>query len=206
MAQHFNTQAVHAGEARRKPYGALTTPIVQTSTYTFSDTAEIMDFMRGKEAEEPDLHDEYGRYSNPTADALPRTSWPSRGRPARLLFSSGMSAITTTLLALLSSGDHIVMVSDSYHRTREFAMMYLDRWGIRTTLVPIDEPQALDAAITPQHAPDLLRNPHQPLPARHGPGVHGRRWPKSHNLFTIVDSTFATPCQLCGPWRLASTW
>jgi cystathionine gamma-synthase len=48
MTNHFSTQAVHAGEEKRKPYGALTTPIVQTSTYTFEDTAEILDFMRRK--------------------------------------------------------------------------------------------------------------------------------------------------------------
>ena len=50
MTSRISTQAVHAGEERPKPYGALTTPIVQTSTYTFADTAEIMDFMHRKAA------------------------------------------------------------------------------------------------------------------------------------------------------------
>ena len=52
MPEHVSTKAVHAGEDRRKPYGAITTPIVQTSTYTFADTAEILDFMRRKAAGE----------------------------------------------------------------------------------------------------------------------------------------------------------
>jgi cystathionine beta-lyase/cystathionine gamma-synthase len=53
-----------------------------------------------------------------------------------LLFASGMCAITTTLATLLSSGDHLVMVRDCYHRTREFALAFLSRWGIETSLVP----------------------------------------------------------------------
>jgi cystathionine gamma-synthase len=138
MAHQFNTRAVHAGEERRKPYGAVTTPIVQTSTYTFSDTAEILDFMHGKEVEAPDLHYEYGRYSNPTQTAAERKLAALEGAERALLFGSGMAAITTTLLARLSAGDHLIMVSDCYHRTREFAMQFLGRWGIETTLVPID--------------------------------------------------------------------
>ena len=69
MDKKAATQAVHAGETRRKPYGAVTTPIVQTSTYTFSDTAEILDFMQAKQRGEPVVRDEYGRYSNPTQSA-----------------------------------------------------------------------------------------------------------------------------------------
>ena len=66
MPEHYSTQAVHAGEEKRKPYGALTTPIIQTSTYTFADTAEIIEFMQRKTAQDPLVRDEYGRYSNPT--------------------------------------------------------------------------------------------------------------------------------------------
>ena len=134
MTKHFSTQAVHAGEEKRKPYGALTTPIVQTSTYTFEDTAEILDFMHRKEAGDLLVRDEYGRYSNPTQSAAERKLAALEGGERALLFASGMCAITTTMLTLLSSGDHVVMVSDCYHRTREFALTFLSRWGITTTL------------------------------------------------------------------------
>jgi len=53
MTDRDSTTAVHAGEERRKPYGALTTPIVQTSTYTFENTAEILDYMRRKAKNDP---------------------------------------------------------------------------------------------------------------------------------------------------------
>ena len=72
MSNHFSTQVVHAGEEKRKPYGALTTPIIQTSTYTFADTAEILDFMQRKAAGDGPVRDEYGRYSNPTQSVVER--------------------------------------------------------------------------------------------------------------------------------------
>lgn len=72
MTNHFSTQAVHAGEEKRGPYGALTTPIIQTSTYTFENTAEILDFVHRKASGDLPVRDEYGRYSNPTQSATER--------------------------------------------------------------------------------------------------------------------------------------
>ena len=135
MTNHFSTQAVHAGEEKRKPYGAITTPIVQTSTYTFENTAEVLDYMQRLAANDPEVRDEYGRYGNPTQKVVERKIAALEGGEQALLFASGMCAITTTMAALLSSGDHLVMVSDCYHRTREFALTFLSRWGIETTLV-----------------------------------------------------------------------
>ena len=140
MTNHFSTQAVHAGEEKRKPYGAITTPIIQASTYTFENTAEILDYMQRLAANDPDVRDEYGRYGNPTQKAVERKiAALERGEQA-LLFASGMCAITTALFTLLSTGDHLVMVSGSYRRTHEFAFSYLSRWGIEATSVPIDDP------------------------------------------------------------------
>ena len=102
MTDHFSTQAVHAGELKRKLDGALTTPIVQTSTYTFANTAEILDFMQQKADGEPDPRHEYGRYSNPTQSAAERKMAILEGGEGALLFASGMGAITTAILALLS--------------------------------------------------------------------------------------------------------
>ncbi len=195
MAQHFNTQAVHAGEERRKPYGAVTTPIVQTSTYTFTNTAEILDFMRSKEAEETGLHYEYGRYSNPTQTAAEQKLAELEGAERALLFGSGMAAITTTLLARLSAGDHLIMVSDCYHRTREFAMMFLSRWGIDTSLVPIDQPQALQDAILPNTRLIFAETPTNPY-LRVMDLERLVEIARRHKIATMVDSTFATPVNL----------
>ena len=195
MTSRFSTLVVHAGEKKHKPYSALTVPIVQTSTYTFEDTAEILDYMRRKAAGDPDVRSEYGRYGNPTQSAAERKIAALEGGERALLFASGMCAITTTILALLSSGDHIVMVEGAYRRTREFASSYLARWGIEATFAPIDDPDALAAAVRPTTRLILAESPTNPylrvidleqmveIAVRHG-------------LITAIDSTFATPVNM----------
>ena len=69
-AQRPDTKAVHAGEAKHKPYGSLTMPIVQTSTYTFEDTAALVAHMHRKEQGLEPLRGEYGRYGNPTQEVV----------------------------------------------------------------------------------------------------------------------------------------
>jgi len=195
MTDHFSTQAVHAGEEKRKPYGALTTPIIQTSTYTFEDTAEILDFMHRKEANDPGVRDEYGRYSNPTQSTAERKIAALEGGERALLFASGMCAITTTMLALLSSGDHLVMASDSYRRTREFALAFLNQWGIETTLVQIDQPAALAAAIRPTTRMIFTETPTNPY-LRVMDLSRTVKVAREQDIITVVDSTFATPINL----------
>lgn len=192
MQNHFSTRSVHAGEGRRKPYGALTTPIVQTSTYTFESAAEILDFMHRKAADDPDVRDEYGRYSNPTQGTAERKIAALEGGEQALLFASGMCAISTTMLALLSAGDHLIMTSDSYHRTREFALTFLNRWGIEVTLVPVDQPAALIGAIRPTTRLIFAETPSNPY-LRVIDMFRMVESAREHGIATAVDSTFATP-------------
>jgi cystathionine gamma-synthase len=195
MAQSLSTQAVHAGEGRRKPYGALTTPIVQTSTYTFESTAEVLEFVRRKEAGERPLRDEYGRYSNPTQSAAEGKIAALEGGEQALLFASGMSAIATTILTLLGRGGHMVMVGGVYRRTRDLATTFLPRWGIETTFVPIDDPAALAAAIRPNTRLIFAETPTNPhlrvLDLARTVAIA-----RDHGLLTAIDSTFATPINL----------
>jgi cystathionine gamma-synthase len=195
MNDHFSTQAVHAGEEKRKPYGALTTPIIQTSTYTFADTAEILDFMQCKAAGDLPVRDEYGRYSNPTQSAAERKLATLEGGERASLFASGMCAITTTMATMLSSGDHLVMISDSYHRTREFALEFLSRWEIETTLVPADQSDELAAAIRPNTRLIFSETPTNPY-LRVMDLSRMVEIARRHGVITIVDSTFATPINL----------
>ena len=195
MAIKQSTQAVHAGEARRKPYGAVTTPIVQTSTYTFSDTAEIIHFMQAKMSGEPVLRDEYGRYSNPTQTAVEDKLAVLEGSERALLFASGMSAITTSLSILLSKGDHLILIDGCYHRTREFTNVFLSRWGIETSVVPIDTPQAWEAAIRPSTRMIFAETPTNPyLRTIDLELLAALAIPRK--ITTVIDSTFATPINL----------
>jgi cystathionine gamma-synthase len=195
MTDQFSTQAVHAGEEKRKPFGAVTTPIVQTSTYTFRDTAEILEFMQCKASGASPVRDEYGRYSNPTQSAAERKLAALEGGERALLFASGMCAITTTLATLLSLGDHLVMVSDCYHRTREFALKFLGRWGIETTLVPAGRTEALVDAVRPNTRLIFSETPTNPyLRVLDLPRIV--EFARQRGILTVVDSTFATPVNL----------
>lgn len=203
----FSTLAVHAGEEKRKPYGALTTPIVQTSTYTFADTAQVLAFMQRKAERDAarqvggdlSVRDEYGRYSNPTQSAAERKLAALEGGDAQqtraLLFASGMAAITHTVLALLRSGDHLIMVRGGYRRTVEFAQDFLPRWGIAGTLVEIDQPDQLVAAIRPNTRLILAETPTNPYLR-----VIDLAWlagvARANGILTAIDATFATPINL----------
>jgi cystathionine gamma-synthase len=195
MSDHFSTQAVHAGEERRKPYGAITTPVIQTSTFTFADTAEILDFMRRKAADEQEVRDEYGRYSNPTQTAAECKLAALEGAERAVLFASGMCAITTAMATLLSSGDHLVLVRDCYHRTREFALAFLHRWGIETTLVPVDQPESVATAIRPTTRMIFAETPTNPY-LRVLDLSRIVEVARQNDITTVVDSTFATPINL----------
>jgi cystathionine gamma-synthase len=195
MTDQFSTQAVHAGEEKRKPFGAVTTPIVQTSTYAFRDTAEILEFMKRKADDTSPVRDEYGRYSNPTQSVAERKLAALEGGERALLFASGMCAITTTLATLLSLGDHLVVVSDCYHRTREFALKFLGRWGIETTLVPAGRTEALVEAVRPNTRLIFSETPTNPyLRVLDLPRLV--EFARKRGILTVVDSTFATPVNL----------
>ena len=95
----FSTNSVHAGEIRYNEYGAVTTPIVQTSTFIFKNIEEIKKLPKGTTGRY-----EYGRYGHPTQVAAENKLAILEGAEDAVLFSSGMSAITTALFALLKSG------------------------------------------------------------------------------------------------------
>jgi cystathionine gamma-synthase len=195
MTTRFSTLTVHAGEERRKAYHSLTTPIVQTSTYTFESTDEVLRFVAQKDAKEPTGREEYGRYGNPTQTAAERKIAALEGGERALLFASGMNAITTTLLTLLSSGDHMVIVNGCYSRTQVFTRELLPRWGISGTFVPIDDCSALRAAVQPNTRVIMAETPTNPH-LRVMDLAKTVEVAREHDVITVIDSTFATPINL----------
>jgi len=195
MPHHLSTQAVHAGESHRKPFGAVTTPIAQTSVFSFQDTADILDFMQAKEAGLRPAQFEYGRYGNPTLQAAEVKLATLEGGERAVLFASGMSAITTAFLTLLSQGDHLLLTGDCYHRTREFALSLLSRWGIETTLVDSAQIEALERAVRPNTRLVFIESPSNPYLRVTDLDVVVK-FARQHDLLTMVDSTFATPVNL----------
>jgi len=195
MNDRFATKVVHAGEGKGKPFGAVTMPIVQTSTYAFADTQEILAFLEKKEAGNPDRRDEYGRYSNPTQTAAERKIAALEGGESALLFATGMSAITTVLLALLSQGDHFVIASSTYRQTRNFIHDHLSRWGIETSFLADGSDHKLEQALRPNTKLIFCEAPTNPY-LRVIDLDHVSEVARCHGIPTAIDSTFATPVNL----------
>lgn len=190
--QQLSTRVVHAGEARVKPHHALTMPIMQSSTFTFENTADLANFQEAKIWGDAEGREEYGRYGNPTVAAAEAKLANLDSGEAACLFSSGMAAVTSTLLSLLAAGDHIVMTDDCYRRTRQFVNNFLARYGVTATQVPMGDYEALKAAIQPNTKVIVSESPTNPylrvLDLKKLVAIA-----KEHNLKTVIDSTFATP-------------
>jgi cystathionine gamma-synthase len=193
-----STDAVHAGCPHHRPHHTLAPGIAQTATYTFRDTADLERYMRGQD---PDIdREEYGRYGNPTVRELETRVAALEGADDALAFSSGMAAVTSTLFALTKAGDHVVLFSDCYRRTRQFVTQTLVRFGVEHTMVPPGDLGAFEAALRPSTRCVITESPTNPylhcadleqiaaLVRRHG------------RIRTLVDSTFATPVN-CRPLR-----
>ncbi|MGQ9681311.1 MAG: trans-sulfuration enzyme family protein [Anaerolineae bacterium] len=191
----FGTKVVHAGEERPNPYHAVTTPIVQTSTYTYENTADLLAYKEATREPGRRTRGEYGRYGNPTAWSVEQKVAALEGAEDALLFSSGMSAQTTALLALLSPGDHWIVTQDLYRKTRQFANTVLRRLGIATTYVPPGDLAALRQAWQPRTRlvfTEIPTNPYLRVPDLHAMAQECR----ARGALFMVDSTFATPYNL----------
>ncbi len=184
------TAAVHGGDRRDHAYHALVTPVVQTATYTFGRTADLVDFMEGT-VERID----YGRYGNPTVRVLEQRVASLEGAQEAAAFASGMGALVTTILALVKSGAHVILTDDCYRRTRRFVTNFLGRFGVQHSVVPGDDLAALEAALRPETRLMIGELPTNPfLKVMDLPGVASLC--RSRGIKLIVDSTFATPVNL----------
>ncbi|HOE79778.1 MAG TPA: aminotransferase class I/II-fold pyridoxal phosphate-dependent enzyme [Smithellaceae bacterium] len=181
------TKAIHSGEDRARYADSITTPIVQSSTYFFKDSKEIESYTKNAKKRY-----EYGRYGNPTEIVAQQRLMVLNSADDALVFSSGMMAITTTILALVESGDHIVITDDCYGRTLEFCRTYLKRFGIDCTIVPFGDYELLDSSIRENTRFVFSESPTNPY-LNVFDMVKFRHIGDKHKVITIIDSTFATP-------------
>ena len=148
------TKAVHGAADLDKKNGPLATPIYQTSTFEVSDNDEQL------RATHTDHF--YTRYGNPTNTAAEKTIAALEGMDAALTFSSGMGSITTTLMALLKSGDHVVAQRDIYGGVSKFLSQWLPKMGIETTFVDTTDYEQYEQAIRPNTKLLHLESPTNP--------------------------------------------
>ncbi len=191
-----STRAVHAGVRRPDRHHAVPTPIVETATFTFANSAEVAAHMAG---DHPDAdREEYGRYGNPTTRALEERlavlEDPSGGSEC-VAFASGMAALTTAMLALLKQGAHVILFRDGYRRTRQFVAKTLGAYGVEHTIVEPGDLAAVKAALRPTTRLIVGESPTNPY--LHCTDLRAlATLAKDARVKTIVDSTFATPINL----------
>lgn len=180
MSRRLDTELVHAGEPRPRISGAVVTPIFQSSTFELDGESGYHDLR-------------YLRLSNsPTHVALHGKLAAIEGGEAALATASGMAAISTALLTVLKTGDHLIAQRCLYGGTHDFVTQDLSALGITTTFVDADDPAAWAAAVRPTTKAfycETITNP--TLEVCDLPGIAA--FAKQHGLVSLVDNTFASP-------------
>lgn len=184
----FGSKAVHSGTNHIGD--AVNTPIFQSSTYKLTDE-RYAGWAAG--AQHTLL---YGRLSSVNSDAVAQKLIALEEGEDAEVFASGMAAISTTLLAFLSAGDHIVASPDVYGGTYGLLTEELPRFGIEVTMADMRDPASYEAAIQPNTKIiyiETLTNP--VLKVCDIPAMVDIA--KRHNIMCIIDNTFASPwaCQ-----------
>src|SRR6267154_4991747 len=151
---HPETESVHGGASLEKRNAPMAQPIYQTSTFQVTDSDQQ------RRATSTDMF--YTRYGNPTHTAVESAIAELEGADAALLFASGMGAITTSILALVQSGDHIVAQRDIYGGTVKFFSTWLPKLGIETTFVDIGQYEEQARAIRPNTKLIYVESPTNP--------------------------------------------
>ncbi len=186
----LSTIAVHAGESRQKYGDAITDAIFCSSTFTFTDSQSVIDFIEQKQHRE-----EYGRYGSPGEKFVEAKIAALEGGQEAVLFASGMAAIVGLLMTKLGHGDEIIFFDECYHRSREFCTKHLSRYGVVTRQVPTCDYAAMEAAITPKTRLLISESPTNP----HLSCIDMERFVqigREHGVETLIDATLATPCNL----------
>jgi cystathionine beta-lyase/cystathionine gamma-synthase len=181
---HPETESVHGGATLDKRNAPLSEPIYQTSTFQVTDSDEQV------RATNTDMF--YTRYGNPTHTAAEKRIAELEGADAALLFASGMNAISTSILALVKSGDHIVAQYDIYGGVTKFLSSWLPKLGIETTFVDTTDYDQHVRAIRPNTKLLYLESPTNPtlrvVDLRKAAAIA-----REHGLVSAIDGTFGTP-------------
>jgi cystathionine beta-lyase/cystathionine gamma-synthase len=181
---HPETESVRGAADLEKRNAPMAQPIYQTSTFQVTDSEQQL------RATHTDMF--YTRYGNPTHTAVESAIAELEGTDAALLFASGMNAITTSIMALVKSGDHIVAQRDVYGGVTKFLSIWLPKLDVETTFVDTTDYDQHARAIRPNTKLLYLESPTNPtLRVVDLPKLVALA--RQRQLITLIDSTFATP-------------
>jgi cystathionine beta-lyase len=174
----FATRLLHFGSEIDRTTGASSVPIYQASTFHHEDIFN------------PPQYD-YSRSGNPTRQALEDYIALLEGGVRGFAYSSGMAAISSTVM-MLSSGDHMIVTEDVYGGTYRLLSSILTRLGIESTFVDMTDIEQVKKALKPNTKAVYMETPSNPtLKITDVAAV--TNWAKEHDLITMLDNTFMTP-------------
>jgi len=182
------TKAIHAGEESLPKTGPLAPPIHQNSTFRFATAEECVSAFTDE-----DTGYVYTRWGNPTQSVLERKIAVLEGGEAALATASGMAAVSTALLTILEHGDHVVAMDSLYSASHNFLDKELQRLGIETTFVDATHVNHIECAIQPNTKAIYIESPANPT-LKLVDIAACAEVAKAHNITSIIDNTFATPC------------
>jgi cystathionine beta-lyase/cystathionine gamma-synthase len=174
------TKLIHAGELQPRPERAVSMPIYQSSTFEYAGAS--------------DYHDvQYIRLNNtPNHVVLHAKLSALEGTEQALVASSGMAAISSTLLSLVSAGDHVLAHDGLYGGTFDLLTKDLPRLGVTCSFVDANRPETWAAQVTPRTRlfyVETITNPLVQVVALD----QVARFARERGLVSIIDNTLATP-------------
>ncbi|WP_281846854.1 trans-sulfuration enzyme family protein [Olleya namhaensis] len=186
MKHHFETEAIRT-QTERSQYLEHSTPLYLTSSYVFEDAED----MRASFADQK-VRNIYSRYSNPNTSEFIDKICKMEGAESGYAFASGMSAVFSTLAALLNAGDHILSCRSVFGSTQTMFKNILPKWNISTSYFKIDEIESIERLIQPNTKIIYAESPTNPAVDILDLEALGSI-AKKHNLILIIDNCFATP-------------
>jgi len=181
------TQAIHAGEAKRHGVGVGVGPnISRTSTFTFSSTEEMKLWAEGKSKAYI-----YTRYGNPTLSIAEGKIAALEGAEAAVVTASGMAAISSALLGALKQGDEVISTAQTYGGTYRLMRDEFPDWGIGVRRAETSL-EGIESLVTPRTKVLYVETPTNPT-LRIVDLNKAIAFAKKHKLISIIDNTFATP-------------
>jgi len=181
------TKAIHAGEMEHTMFGEVSVPIFQSSTFAFPNADEGAARFAGEKKGFI-----YTRLGNPTINALEENVAALEGGFRGIATSTGMAAITTIYLALLSQGDHIVGTDSVYGPTRVVLENEFTRFGVQSTFVDTANLEHLKKAMKPNTRVVYIETPANPTMSITDIQA-AADIAHSQDALLVVDNTFASP-------------
>ncbi|MEE4244940.1 MAG: methionine gamma-lyase [Kangiellaceae bacterium] len=186
-SNHIETNTIHAGKIEDQQFGALSTPIYQTSTYVFDSTEQGGARFNG---DQPGYI--YGRLGNPTVTELEQRMAVLEATEAAAAFGSGMGAVSATILSLVKCGDHIIASDALYGCTYALLEHKCKDFGIEVSFVDVSNELAVRSAIRDTTKAIYVETPINPNMVCVDLSMIGKV-AKEHNLVSVVDNTFMSP-------------